>query len=262
MPLNFLLWLSGASLCAIVLVIASALDLRSREVPDRVWLIPAPAAILLTAAQIVLEPAMLVDVLISLAISALIGIAVYFTGLMGGADAKAIAFIAISVPIYWQKPMLAFYPFVPLASFCNAILMASLISIAMLARNVAWRLRTGESFFEGLEAGPLTKALALLVGYKVRVEELSKARFLFPMEDLIVEDGSLRRKLVLFVKVGREEEVVRRLLEAAGEGAVSGFIWVSPGIPLICFIALGYVLAILLGDILSFLIFAGLSTLL
>ncbi|HDJ26425.1 MAG TPA: hypothetical protein ENF34_03830 [Candidatus Bathyarchaeota archaeon] len=262
MSLPFLLWASGAFLCAVVLLSASIFDLRNREIPDKVWLIPAPISALLTAVRLLLKPELAISVAISICLSALIGIAIYFSGLMGGADAKAIVFISISVPTYEQAPILALHPFVPLATFSNALLATIAVPFLMLARNLAWKIKTGRRLFEGLEASRLSKMLAPLVGYKVRAEELGEARFLFPMEDVVDEGGAVKRRLVLTVRVGQEEELSERVLEAVRKGLISDYVWVSPGLPLLIFMALGYLLALALGDLVFYTIFAILSTLL
>ena len=234
---------------------ASFFDLRTRQVPDKVWLLPAPLSAALTALWLAYEPWELSNVLLSLGLVALIGVLGYYSGLMGGADAKALFFIAISTPIYRYGPLLPMHPFPPVATFSNALALSGLSPIYMLVRNLAWRLRTGRSFFEGIEASPLAKALALLAGYKMRVEELREAEFVFPMEVVAEEGGAPRRKLVVFVRLREEEELFRRAVKAVEEGTIRDYIWVSPGLPLVFFITVGYLLALAIGDLLFYLVF-------
>ena len=258
----FFLWLSRASACLVALCVASLLDLKEREVPDKVWLLPGPLLAFLTALSLALGYEPIWPTAISVLLSSLIGLLIYFSGLAGGADAKALFFLAISCPVSHVEPLLPSHKLVPLASFSNSLFSSSLVSVILLAKNVAWKIRTRRGLFEGLGHVPLLmKALVLISGYKIRAGELKKAKFVFPLE-VLVEDEGPRRQLILVVRL-REEEEALGLRKAIELGLVDegDYVWVSPGLPLVVFLTIGFVMAISLGDVLFFLVLSVLEAL-
>ena len=261
----FFLWLSRASACLLVLCVASLLDLREREVPDKVWLLPAPLLASLTALSLLLGYEPIWPTTVSVLLSSVIGLLIYFSGLTGGADAKALFFLAIACPISHVEPLLTSHMLLPLAAFSNSLFFSSLASIVLLARNVAWRLKTRRGLFEDLGHVPLlTKVLVLISGYKMRAGDLAKARFVFPLEVLVGgEKGRPRRKLILVVRLREEEEKALCLRKALELGLLDeeDYVWVSPGLPLIVFLTAGFLTAVLLGDILFFFVLNALSCL-
>jgi len=258
----FFLWLTRLSACLAVLCVAAVLDVREREVPDRLWLFSSPFLVSLTAISLALgyEPAW--PTAVSMLLATAVGLLIFSSGLAGGADAKALIFMAISCPISHVEPLLPSHKLVPLASFSNSLLISAITSIILLVRNVAWKLRTGRSFFEGLGDISLpVKALILISGYKLRAGDLEKARFVFPLEVLVEEDGP-RRKLVLVVRLREGEEALglRRALEL-GLLSEDDYVWVSPGLPLVAILTAGFVMALVVGDVLFFLVLSALQAL-
>ena len=242
---------------------ASLFDLREREIPDKVWLLSGPPLAFLTALSLALGHEPIWPTAISMLLSFAIGLLVYFSGLAGGADAKTMFFLAIACPINHLEPALASHVMLPLASFSNSLLFSSLSSLALLIKNLAWKLRTGRGLFEGFERiSPLTKALVLISGYKMRAGDLAKAKFVFPLEVLVEEKGRLVRQLVLVVRL-REGEEVLNLKKALDLGLLSeeDYVWVSPGLPLVVFLTAGFLTAIFLGDLLFLLVLSVLNAL-
>ncbi|HDJ26520.1 MAG TPA: hypothetical protein ENF34_04325 [Candidatus Bathyarchaeota archaeon] len=248
MTFSFLSWLLRACICSTALVIASALDIKCREIPDELWLAAGPITGALTLFWLLERPNLAPMAVLSISLAALIAALIYYSGLTGGADAKALVFIAISMPLTQEEflsTILAEHPFLPMASFSNALVLSVLLSMGILARNLAWRLRTGEPFFEGLEGSALTKALVLISGYKVRKEDFLRSSFLFPLE---APSGSGGRRLTLVVRLDeeREREVRGWLAEFQGPE----YVWVSPGLPFVVFLTGGFILALVHGDVL------------
>ncbi len=255
---TFLLWVIRLSVCSTGLLAASTTDLREREVPDALWLITCPAAAVLTALWLARYPEALFSALLSISMSAALAALIYWSGLMGGADAKAIMFIALSVPLGpGNGGLLGTHPFVPLASFSNALLASALLSTYMMIRNLSWKLKRQEGLFEGIEASLPIKALVFISGYKVKAEETVRSSSLFPLEEITLEEGRVRRRLVPFVRI--DEQRLGALEEALRGGLAPEYIWASPGLPFVAFLTLGFFLAISLGDLLFYVIITLLS---
>ena len=259
MCFSFFLWATRVSVCTIALCIASIWDIRHREIPDRVWAISTPVNLVLLIWELMLDPSDLPLVLISISITCLTSLLIYYSGLAGGADAKALALMAVSCPINRHEPLFSSHPFVPMMAFSNALLFSISSSLLILMKNLAWKLRTKRPLFEGLEAPPVVKILALLSGYKIRLKDLPKTKFVFPMEVFIEEDGRVRRKLGLVVKVGDYADL-EGLLRSGVD--LPDYIWVSPGLPMVVFLTAGFVSAITLGDLLFHLLFSLLKLIL
>ena len=246
-------------LCSAALLVASAYDLVEREVPDEIWLLAWPSALFLTGLWLAQDPDALVPALISILVSLFLAALIYYTGLMGGADAKALVLIALAFPINGPWALLNGHPFVPLATFSNALALSALLALSFLALNLAWRARSGLPLFEGIEAPLAVKVLVLLTGLKMRSEDiLSGGRHFFPLE-VVDEDGSRRISLIL-----RVEELYGRLeglKKALKEGLLPDYIWASPGLPMVVFISAGFLLAIFIGDLVFLALVALLSVL-
>jgi len=248
MTFSFLSWLLRACICSAALAIASALDVRYREIPDGLWLAASPITGALTLFWLLGRLDLVPMAIFSISLAALIAVLMYYSGLTGGADAKALVFIAASMPLTQEeclRPILAEHPLLPMASFSNALVLSVLLSMGILAKNLAWRLRTGEPFFEGLEGSAITKALALISGYKVRREDFLRSSFLFPLE---APSSSGGRRLTLAVRLDeeREQEIRKWLTGLQGPE----YVWVSPGLPFVVFLTGGFILALVHGDIL------------
>lgn len=251
------------STCLLFLLIASFHDVKSREVPDTVWIIFAPLGLALTFLSTVLGGwslwAILAWILI-LAITFCLSIALFYLGLFGGADAKALICLAAAIPfqpnLSWARPptihiIHLFIP-PPISTFNNAVLLAAFSTIPILMRNLTDYVRN-KRIFEGLEhEGLLKKAISLLTGYRVDVDKLrsGKHHYLLMEEIAELEDGSVVRRLKVFSRLPTDENWSKEELPAAFQGRV----WVTPGLPFIVFITLGFLIAVFIGDIILLLV--------
>lgn len=240
----------------IFLFYASWSDIRKREVSNKVWVIFAPLALALTSLKFfVSSPDSLYAFVLSFVITSVLSITLFYAGAFGGADAKALICLSLALPSYpidLLKPSFSPpSPFFPLSVFCNAVLLAALSVFYVLSRNYLWKRRTGKNLFEGFETESISrKILTAVSGYKIKVVELEKKEFLFPLEDVrVVESGENERKLIVMPKDEEREEIVERILEASREGKLQSDVWVTPGLPMLVFITAGLILALVFGDI-------------
>jgi len=80
-------------------VVSSILDLRSREVDDRVWLAYGPIGLALTVLTLIVDPSRVTFTILSAVIACAIAFGLFYFGLFGGADAKAIMCLGLTVPL-------------------------------------------------------------------------------------------------------------------------------------------------------------------
>jgi preflagellin peptidase FlaK len=252
------------------LVYASWSDYKTREVSNRVWVIYAPVALLLSLAELLLyDPAKLPFFGLSFGVTAVIAILLFYTGGFGGADSKALMCIALALPfsagtVFANLSPLGESPLAqnlfPLTIFSNGVLFAAATGIYMLLYNVVWHARTGKKFFEGTLAKESVgkKLLILITGHRVPLQKLKETWHVYPMEDVQEEnDGvQLKRSLLAVPKDEGREEIVNRLSKAADSGRIDNHVWATPGLPMLIFITVGLVAALLVGDVVWILISA------
>jgi preflagellin peptidase FlaK len=170
--------------------------------------------------------------------------------LFGGADAWALIFIAVCVPVFPFTPLLGASPlgFLAFSVLINALLLNLAAPIVIFLINII-----------GGNRAPL---MYLFFGFPVRGDEIQK-EWGFVMEDFEEKDGQVIRKFIGFF------DAIKRMY--AGEGRVytkdlrehpqeftrelamykrAGTVWISYAVPFIIPIAAGFVTAVVFGDFL------------
>jgi len=245
-------------LCLSVFAYASWSDWKKREVSNIVWTVTAPLAFALTTLQfVVFSPQLLQLYTLSFAITAALSVALFYAGAFGGADAKALMFLALALPLYlnnlfpyFQSSVAYVSPIFPLSVFSNGVLLATLTVAYSALRNSVWRLRTKRKLFEGFEKeSTWRKVLVFLTGYKVKAALLEKSH-VYPLEDLLTkETGESERRLLVMPRDEKAEETVERILNATREGRLQNDVWATPGLPLLVFLTIGLIVALVFGDL-------------
>jgi len=266
--LEQILSLIRIGLSLLFLIYASWSDFKTREVSNRVWMFFAPFAFLLTLTQFLFYPPpfrflflpnlditvnALVNYGISFAVTSIFSIALFYVGAFGGADAKALMCLALVTPLPPSliTPLSGFVSFVfPITIFSNGVIIATLSVFYALSRNLMWKLKKQDRLFAGYEKESVgRKALALVCGYKVAVAYLKKS-FLYPLEDIsIAENSEVKKRLLLFPKDENREQMIERIVKAEKEGKIKNEVWATPGLPMLIFITIGFILSLTLGDI-------------
>jgi preflagellin peptidase FlaK len=241
------------------LLYASWRDYKTREVSNRVWAYYAPIALALSLSELLLyDTAMLPFMGLSFGLTAFFAIILFYSGGFGGADSKALMCIALALPFApyaLVAPVLAAgvsplaqYLY-PLTIFSNSVLFAAASGIYMVLRNVVWHKKVGKRMFEGSLAKESVgkKILVLITGYRVKVDVLKAKWHVYPMED--VEEASGNRKLVVVPKDDGRDKIVERLSNAIDAKRIDGYVWATPGLPMLIFVTLGLIVALFFGDI-------------
>ena len=241
------------------LVYASWRDHKVREVSNRVWVIYAPIALGLSLAELLLYDSYKLP-LFGISVGLTVGLAflLFYSGGFGGADSKALMCIAVALPFapeILSTPILfgGLSPFsqfmFPLTIFSNGVLFAAASGIYMILRNFVWQKRTGKKMFTGtLAIEPVWKKILILItGYQVSVAKLKEKWHVFPMED--VDETGLARKLVVVPRDDGRDKIVERLSKAVEAGKIENYVWATPGLPMLIFITLGLIVALVFGDV-------------
>jgi len=227
------------------LTVASYMDVKSREIEDYVWylmLIASIPLLLLRLNMLIENTPLLLLYLVSLVTGISIALILYKFALMGGADAKALIVLSINeIPLLHKDP-LSLLP--PLSIFVNSTLFSLSVIPFILARNTFYFLTRGE-LFKGFEKEDIKKKIiCLLTAYKVPFSAYLKNKYMYSLAESR-ENGE--KKLRIGVRLEEEEE---ELNDTHSEEEV----WVSPLLPLIVFIEIGYIAYFFWGNIVGFIL--------
>jgi len=251
---------------AVFLTYASWSDYKTREVSNRVWVIYAPIAIVLSLAELLLyDPSKLVLFGASVGLTVGLAFLLFYSGAFGGADSKALMCIAVALPF---APVTLFTPIIanslspisqfmfPLTIFSNAVLFAAASGIYMIIRNLVWHKKNAKKMFTGTLAQESIwkKIIILITSCKVTVATLKNKWHVFPMEDVDQDENALKRKLVVIPNDEGRDKIVERLSDAVQAGKIDTYVWATPGLPMLIFITLGLIVALLCGDVIWLLV--------
>lgn len=218
----------------VILSYASYTDIKTRRASNMLWLIMGSlGAILLFIQYLTIGFGESVYYLAFIPIMiALMYILFQLRLIFGGADAKALMAIAILVPL---EPVISDFPIwnssvMPSSwfIFSNSIIIFLFIPLSLLIYNIAKR---------------NVKFPYCVLGYKLNIKK-ARQRFVWPLEKIV--DG--KRK---FVYMPKDFYVEKELNEFEKNGIDE--IWVTPKIPFMIPLLIGFICAFVLGDILYYL---------
>jgi len=230
--LDLLRLLAGTTLLAF----AAYTDWRWRRAPNVLWVVMALVGLVALAAQLAFEPSDVLGRWPYLVFIPGFAVAIYamwwFGLIAGGADAKALMAMALLVPfplaLAEGVPPLAG----PLPGAFTVLGDSLLLFLAIPLSLAVWNLAHGHARFPHLFLGVKRKAKDVRRGHA------------WPME-VVEEDGSRRTRLMASRMSEEEVEATFARVQALGEEKV----WVSPKIPFMIPLLLGFVATFLVGDL-------------
>lgn len=235
-----------------VLLIASYWDIVKREIEPKYWLITGIIGLLLAFTSAItagLNLDLYGYTLFSIIAIAIVG-AFYYIGYMGGADLYAVAVIALTVPKQLVGEGLIPTPFMTVV---YAAVVSALIPIYFCLYNLVSRDRR-----RAIREVPRGYIMCFLGVPKRPRDYVNSKGFWFPLTTY--ENGELVTRYSFQVEEEPEEhkQKIKSLLESREIGEDS-FIWITPGIPFVLFILLGFILSIIIGDLPLQLLFGGIN---
>jgi preflagellin peptidase FlaK len=205
-----------------MLGLASAIDLKKREINDKLWIGFSGVAVLLLFAS----PnfwTVLKTVGLSM-IVAPIALVLWRFGIFGGADALCLIVLAGLAPMSTMTQS-QISPFTTLA---NASILTVIPILINLGRNVVSIIR-GNDIFQGIDEPYSKKILAMFVGYRTKNPKHS-----FCIEQTV--DG--KRHLDFSPKHAENTSY-----------CYGSDVWVTPGLPYILYITGGFMIQAMYGDL-------------
>ncbi len=257
-------------IAVILLSIAAYQDIKTRMVSDLIWICMIGSGSVLHMLQLITTlnssngaQEYLFSIFLNIIIALSLGIFLTLSALGGEADRIAFFAIAFVTPIQPQifpisNPeytyLFSFFPKI-LGTFFNAYLLAILVPISIFFYNLVQKRRNRVNYIY-LHNSRWVKLFLLFIGYPKTttdiVKEINEKPWHFDfLEDFI--DGEWKIKFQM--QLDTPEADLKRKLKLADllETNAKKIVWVQPSLPFIAFIFIGFVLEILMGNlILSF----------
>jgi len=209
-------------IAVVMLVIATAIDIRKREISDSIWLIFGGISVVL----LLLEPdpiQSLMGVGFSLIVAPLVLI-VWRLGLFGGADALGLIVLSALAPMATLSDSIV----TPFSILVNSAVLSIVPLIFNAIRNII-SLSRNENIFEGFQESKTKKIIVMFLGYRSK-----NPKFSFSLEE----------------QIGNQKKFNITLHNSdTAEYCTTPNTWVTPGLPFMVFITAGFIAQLFFGDI-------------
>jgi len=245
------------AICLVILGYSCATDWKTRRAPNRLWYIMGGIGLILGLYELYIRDFdkylvyswVMGFIFIFVLMYGLYYLFQYFgmTGL-GGADAKALMAVALLFPYYPQISLAGLsLPLMDvsrsiifgLAVFGDALALNLVVPVAILIYNLA-TVPFGE-----LAASPMMA----FTGYKAQPEGL-KGKHVRLMHRYAEKNGELELKRS-FGGAEIDDETYDNIIKWKSTGLIGNKVWITPKIPFLIPITLGFIAAIVYGDILT-----------
>ena len=218
---------------------ASYKDIKTREIHDIVWIIPAGIGLLIDGYEVYSGDLSIIGMLYNIGFMVILSGVLWYLSLFGEAD--LIAFVALSV-IHPRTPLFGYIGYTPLLfsftlianSAISGVLMAFYTFIANLFQS-----SNANLFKRHEEISVLKKTALLFTGRNIPVKSLRGPPFEYPLE--------VRGELVLRPDIFNDDEAWKAFRYLREKGVKR--VWVSSTLPYIVVLLVGYVLSVVFGDV-------------
>ncbi|MFA4936561.1 MAG: A24 family peptidase C-terminal domain-containing protein [Candidatus Methanoperedens sp.] len=230
--------------CTPFLLYSCYSDIKTRRVSNKVWLVMLAGGAFFVLYDISTYG---ISYILRLLISAgFIFVFVYFLfqfGIFGGADAKSFIVLSIILPAYpkleafsytfpLNKPIIDLFAF---GIFGNAVVLTIVVPVGLAVYNV---MKMGIH---------IDNPLYIFIGYKTKISELANKHIKL-IQNFEVVNGEVKFR---FKRGGVEinDTVISELKALSERELIKDEVWVTPGLPFMIPIALGFFVAVFYGDL-------------
>ncbi|WP_440946422.1 A24 family peptidase C-terminal domain-containing protein [Methanosarcina sp. T3] len=228
-------------------------DLKIRRVSNRVWKYMLVSGSVFVIYEIFTGGTPYLKALFLSGVIVFISVYILFhLGAFGGGDAKGLIVLSILFPLYpifqfseetyplLGKPLIGLFTLTVLG---NALLLTTLVPLGMFCYNL-------------LHFSPemLKKPLYMFIGYRTEISSLKNKEHLGLLEKFeLDENGAVIRK---FARTGLDFDANQKpeLEEYMKKGLIGKDIWVTPGLPFMLSITVGFITSIIFGDFIFYII--------
>jgi len=223
-----------------ILGYASYKDIKTREIHDVVWIIPAALGLVMDVYEIYVGTLTVTGALISIGFMVVLSGILWYLSLFGEAD--LIAFVTLAV-IHPRTPLIGFIGYTPLLfSFtliANSAISGLLAAFYTFGANLADKLGGVELFERYSDISAFKKVSIMFTGRFMPIESIRGPPFEYPLEN--------KGELVIKPDIFDDEEANKsfRILREKGVERV----WVSATLPYIVVLLVGYLISVFYGDV-------------
>ena len=216
-------------------------DLKTREIYDTVWVIPAAIGLIIDAYEVYVGNLTLTQAGISIGFMVILSGVLWFLQLFGEAD--LIAFVALAI-IHPRTPDFGFIGYTPLLFTFTLVANSALSGLLTAFYSLFLNLKVGSSGIDLFErhgkVSGLKKLGLLFTGQYMKTKEVKGPPFEYPLE--------VRGELILKPDIWDDDKAKNDFRIAKEKGFDR--VWVSATLPYIVNLLVGYVIAVVYGDIL------------
>lgn len=238
--------------CTPFLLYSCYSDIKTRRVKNKLWLIMLTGGAIFQLYDIWIYGIQhIFRILVSTGIIFIFVYIIFQLGVFGGADAKSLIVLSFIFPFYPEftvfgysfplnEPLPIFRNLFSFDVFENAVLLTIVVPLSLAIYNVSKI---------GLH---IDKPLYALIGYKVSLSEISNKKHIKLIENFETIDGKVR----FFFKRGGveiDDRVINELKKISVNGNIRD-VWITPGLPFMIPITLGFFLSVFYGNLITELI--------
>ncbi len=229
--------------CMPFLLYACYSDIKKRSVANNVWLVMLAGSIFFISYEFSLYKELtLQPLLISAGFIFILTYILFQIGAFGGADAKALIVLSLTIPTYPDLHALGYalslnkplYDIFALSVLGNAALLTIVVPIGLVAYNIAKM---------GLH---IDNPAYVFMGYKTKISGLA-GKHIRLIQGFEMVNGRVQSHF-MWGGVEINEEKIRELKNLSGKGLIKDEIWVTPSLPFMIPITLGFFTAVFYGD--------------
>jgi len=236
--------------CTPFLLYSCYSDIKTRRVSNKLWLFMLALGSVFVVYDIwSYGIPYLVWIFISTSLTFAFVYILFQFGVFGGADAKSLIVLSIFFPVYpifsifnsdfpIHDPLPLFRDFFAFGIFENAVLLTIVVPLGLTFYNLS---KMGSH---------IDKPLYAFIGYKTNISELSDKRHIKLIEGFEFKNNEFK---FYFKRSGvqLDEEVIHELKNVSEKGLIKDDVWVTPGLPFMIPITLGFFVAAFYGDLIT-----------
>jgi len=235
--------------CTPFLIYSCYSDIKTRRVTNKLWLMMLAGGSFFIAYDIWFYGIYyLFYMLISTGLIFIFVYLLFQIGVFGGADAKSLIVLSLFFPSYpdlslfgydfpLNEPLPLFSNLFAFGIFENAVLLTIVVPLILAIYNVSKM---------GLH---IDKPLYAFIGYKTRISELSNKKHIRMIEGFEKTNDSIK---FYFKRGGLEiDDNVMNELKKMSDNDLIKDVWVTPGLPFMIPITLGFYVSIFYGDLIT-----------
>jgi len=232
--------------CIPFLLYSCYTDIKTRRVTNKLWLVMLAGSAFFVLYDILAKgPTYIIFLFLSAGSIFVLVYILFQIGTFGGADAKSLIVLSIILPAYpviqafgqnfpLNKPLIDLFAFGILG---NAVLLTIVVPLGLAAYNI---------FKMGLN---IDNPLYIFIGYKCRISTLADKHIKL-IQSYEEDNGKI---IFRFKRSGIEinEDVISELKALSDKGLIKNDVWVTPGLPFMIPITLGFFAAVFYGDMIT-----------